>query len=106
MFFVITTPFRLLYRALGIVQSILSLLLLAATIYLVTLWHPWATAYVPDGIAGLGEYTATTTQCMVEKSWSDLDPVAIAQIRDTRSLVNIAPDDLAKIYSHATECSH
>ena len=106
MFFIITTPFRLLYRALGIVQSILSLLLLAATIYLVTLWHPWATVYVPEGIAGLGEYTATTTQCMVEKSWSDLDPVSIAQIRDTRSLVNVAPDDLAKIYSHATECSH
>ena len=43
---------------------------------------------------------------MVEKSWNDLDPVAISQIRDTHSLANVAPDDLAKIYSHATECSH
>lgn len=104
--FIIFTPFRMTYKTLGIVQSILSLLLLALVIYLVTLWHPWTSSYVPEGIAGLGEYTATTTQCMVEKSWNDLDPVAIAQIRDTRSLVNVAPDDLAKIYSHATECSH
>ena len=103
--FIIFTPFRMAYRALGIVQSILSLLLLAVVIYLVTLWHPWTSSYVPEGIVGLGEYTATTTQCMVEKSWSDLDPVAISQIRDTRSLANVAPDDLAKIYSHATECS-
>lgn len=104
MFFIITAPFRLLYKTLGIVQSILSLLLLAAVIYLVTLWHPWTSSYVPEGIVGLGEYTATTTQCMVEKSWNDLDPVAISQIQDTHSLANVAPNDLAKIYSHATEC--
>lgn len=104
--FIIFTPFRMAYRALGLVQSILSLLLFALVIYLVTLWHPWTSSYVPEGIVGLGEYTATTTQCMVEKSWSDLDPVAISQIQDTHSLANVAPDDLAKIYSHATECSH
>ena len=54
MFFIITAPFRLLYKTLGIVQSILSLLLLAAVIYLVTLWHPWTSSYVPEGIVGLG----------------------------------------------------
>ena len=103
--FIIFTPLRMAYRALGLIQSILSLILFAVVIYLVALWHPWINSYVPDGIVGLGEYTATATQCMVEKSWSDLDPVAISQIRDTRSLANVAPSDLAKIYSHATECS-
>lgn len=38
--FIIFTPFRMAYKTLGIVQSILSLLLLALVIYLVTLWHP------------------------------------------------------------------
>lgn len=103
--FIIFTPFRMAYRALGIVQSILSILLLALVIYLATLWHPWTSSYVPDGIVGLGEYTATATQCMVKKSWNDLDPVAISQIKDTHSLANVAPSDLAKIYSRATECS-
>ena len=99
---------KLIFKTIGLVKTLISLAVLAvlaALIYLFVQYNPWAKEYVPGGVLEFGGYSATVSQCMVEKSQGEISDRVLRQIQDTSSVQGVSLQDMNTLYSHAKECS-
>ena len=97
--------FKLIFKTIGLVKTLISLAVLAAIIYVFTQWQPWVKDYVPGGVLEIGGYSASVSQCMVEKSQGEISDHVLRQIQDTSSVQGVSVQDMNTLYSHAKECS-
>lgn len=97
--------FKLIFKTIGLVKTLISLAVLAALIYLFVQWNPWAKEYVPGSVLEIGGYSASVSQCMVEKSQGQVSDHVLRQIQDTNSIQGVSVQDMNTLYSHAKECS-
>ena len=97
--------FKLIFKTIGLVKTLISLAVLAALIYFFVQWNPWAKEYVPGGVLEFGGYSASVSQCMVEKSQGQVSDHVLRQIQDTNSIQGVSVQDMNTLYSHAKECS-
>lgn len=99
---------KLIFKTIGLVKTLISLAVLAvlaALIYLFVQYNPWAKEYVPGGVLEFGGYSASVSQCMVEKSQGQVSDHVLRQIQDTSSIQGVSVQDMNTLYSHAKECS-
>lgn len=99
---------KLIFKTIGLVKTLISLAVLAvlaALIYLFVQYNPWAKDYVPGGVLEFGGYSASVSQCMVEKSQGEISDRVLRQIQDTSSVQGVSLQDMNTLYSHAKECS-
>ena len=96
---------KLIFKTIGIVKTLISLAVLAALVYLFVQYNPWAKDYVPGGVLEFGGYSASVSQCMVEKSQGQVSDHVLRQIQDTNSIQGVSVQDMNTLYSHAKECS-
>lgn len=96
---------KLIFKTIGLVKTLISLAVLAALIYLFVQYNPWAKDYVPGGVLEFGGYSASVSQCMVEKSQGQVSDHVLRQIQDTNSIQGVSVQDMNTLYSHAKECS-
>lgn len=96
---------KLIFKTIGLVKTLISLAVLAALIYLFVQYNPWAKEYVPGGVLEFGGYSASVSQCMVEKSQGQVSDHVLRQIQDTNSIQGVSVQDMNTLYSHAKECS-
>lgn len=99
---------KLIFKTIGLVKTLISLAVLAvlaALIYLFVQYNPWAKEYVPGGVLEFGGYSASVSQCMVEKSQGEISDHVLRQIQDTSSIQGVSVQDMNTLYSHAKECS-
>lgn len=96
---------KLIFKTIGIVKTLISLAVLAALIYLFVQYNPWAKDYVPGSVLEIGGYSASVSQCMVEKSQGQVSDHVLRQIQDTNSIQGVSLQDMNTLYSHAKECS-
>lgn len=99
---------KLIFKTIGLVKTLISLAVLAvlaALIYLFVQYNPWAKEYVPGGVLEFGGYSASVSQCMVEKSQGEISDRVLRQIQDTSSVQGVSLQDMNTLYSHAKECS-
>lgn len=96
---------KLIFKTIGLVKTLISLAVLAALVYLFVQWNPWAKEYVPGGVLEFGGYSASVSQCMVEKSQGEISDHVLRQIQDTSSVQGVSLQDMNTLYSHAKECS-
>ena len=97
--------FKLIFKTIGLVKTLISLAVLAALVYFFVQWNPWAKEYVPGGVLEFGGYSASVSQCMVEKSQGQVSDHVLRQIQDTNSIQGVSVQDMNTLYSHAKECS-
>ena len=97
--------FKLIFKTIGLVKTLISLAVLAAIIYLFVQYNPWAKDYVPGSVLEIGGYSASVSQCMVEKSQGQVSDHVLRQIQDTNSIQGVSVQDMNSLYSHAKECS-
>lgn len=100
--------FKLIFKTIGLVKTLISLAVLAvlaALVYLFVQYNPWAKEYVPGGVLEFGGYSASVSQCMVEKSQGEISDHVLRQIQDTSSVQGVSVQDMNTLYSHAKECS-
>ena len=99
---------KLIFKTIGIVKTLISLAVLAvlaALVYLFVQYNPWAKDYVPGSVLEIGGYSASVSQCMVEKSQGEISDHVLRQIQDTSSIQGVSVQDMNTLYSHAKECS-
>lgn len=99
---------KLIFKTIGLVKTLISLAVLAvlvALVYLFVQYNPWAKEYVPGGVLEFGGYSASVSQCMVEKSQGEISDHVLRQIQDTSSIQGVSVQDMNTLYSHAKECS-
>ena len=99
---------KLIFKTIGLVKTLISLAILAvlaALVYLFVQYNPWAKEYVPGGVLEFGGYSASVSQCMVEKSQGEISDHVLRQIQDTSSIQGVSLQDMNTLYSHAKECS-
>lgn len=99
---------KFIFKTIGLVKTLISLAVLAvlaALIYLFVQYNPWAKEYVPGGVLEIGGYSASVSQCMVEKSQGEISDHVLRQIQDTSSIQGVSVQDMNTLYSHAKECS-
>lgn len=97
--------FKLIFKTIDLVKTLISLAVLAALIYFFVQRNPWAKEYVPGGVLEFGGYSASVSQCMVEKSQGEISDRVLRQIQDTNSIQGVSVQDMNTLYSHAKECS-
>lgn len=97
--------FKLIFKTIGLVKTLISLAVLAALVYLFVQYNPWAKEYVPGGVLEFGGYSASVSQCMVEKSQGEISDHVLRQIQDTSSIQGVSVQDMNTLYSHVKECS-
>lgn len=96
---------KLIFKTIDLVKTLISLAVLAALVYLFVQYNPWAKEYVPGGVLEFGGYSASVSQCMVEKSQGQVSDHVLRQIQDTNSIQGVSVQDMNTLYSHAKECS-
>lgn len=96
---------KLIFKTIGLVKTLIWLAVLTALIYLFVQYNPWAKEYVPGGVLEFGGYSASVSQCMVEKSQGEISDRVLRQIQDTSSVQGVSLQDMNTLYSHAKECS-
>ena len=97
--------FKLIFKTIGLVKTLISLAVLAALIYLFVQYNPWAKDYVPGGVLAFGGDSAGVSQRMVEKGQGEVSDHVLRQIQDTNSIQGVSVQDMNTLYSHAKECS-
>lgn len=80
---------KLIFKTIGLVKTLIWLAVLTALIYLFVQYNPWAKEYVPGGVLEFGGYSASVSQCMVEKSQGEISDRVLRQIQDTSSVRRI-----------------
>lgn len=96
---------KLIFKTIGLVKTLILLAVLVALVYLFVQYNPWAKEYVPGGVLEIGGYSASVSQCMVEKSQGEISDHVLRQIQDTSSIQGVSVQDMNTLYSHAKECS-
>ena len=97
--------FKLIFKTIGLVKTLIYLAVLVALVYLFVQYNPWAKEYVPGSVLEIGGYSASVSQCMVEKSQGEISDRVLRQIQDTSSIQGVSVQDMNTLYSHAKECS-
>ena len=96
---------KLIFKTIGLVKTLIWLAVLVALVYLFVQYNPWAKEYVPGSVLEIGDYSASVSQCMVEKSQGQVSDHVLRQIQDTNSIQGVSVQDMNTLYSHAKECS-
>lgn len=97
--------FKLIFKTISLVKTLIYLAVLVALVYLFVQYNPWAKEYVPGSVLEFGGYSASVSQCMVEKSQGEISDHVLRQIQDTNSIQGVSVQDMNTLYSHAKECS-
>lgn len=97
--------FKLIFKTISLVKTLIYLAVLVALVYLFVQYNPWAKEYVPGSVLEIGGYSASVSQCMVEKSQGEISDHVLRQIQDTSSIQGVSVQDMNTLYSHAKECS-
>lgn len=96
---------KLIFKTISLVKTLIYLAVLVALVYLFVQYNPWAKEYVPGSVLEFGGYSASVSQCMVEKSQGQVSDHVLRQIQDTNSIQGVSVQDMNTLYSHAKECS-